>query len=263
MSVPNIQHALALMGEKHLEYKQRWQHVLKWYRACGKSPYNPGALLSSEKSSPEDDYSSNETLLEPRSSQVQTRGLSMHRTVRSPFVRLPASLLPRPEVDFYQYGHPERPSSPGLPTPWALHSSSQEDFSEMESTDSEDPASELDEEDGLDESDMDLATSREKELWALFGGDPSMDAESRTEVARTSKKRKRTASQLDSVAQKKPKLKPRPKYRVRTKMTKISKASSAAKASKPPKPPPKPPKPVTIQPPRRTFKSKEIISDSD
>ncbi|KAK7696490.1 hypothetical protein QCA50_001147 [Cerrena zonata] len=266
VSVPNIQHALSLMGEKHLEHKQRWQHILKWYRSGGKSPHVPGVLPSSEKPSQDEDYSGNETLFEPTSSQVRTKGLSMYRTMRSPFVRLPTSLLPRPEVDFYQYAHPGRPSSPALPTPWALHSSSQEDFSEMESTDSEDLASELEEEDGLDESDMDLATSREKEMWALFGGDPTVDAGSRVEILQKGKKRKRTTSQADSVAQKKTKTKPRPKYRVRTNMTKVSKASSAAKAFKPPKPKPpkpKPPKPVTVQSSRRAYKSKEIISDSD
>lgn len=272
MSTSNIQHALTLIDEKHREHKQQWQDILKWYRSGGKSPYVPGRLPA--KGSEDADCSSSEIVLEPTSAQVHTKSLSMSRTIRPPFVRLPTSLLPRPEVDFYQYGHPERSSSPGLPTPWALHLSPHlEDLSEAESTDSEDLASELEEEDGLDEGDMDLAASREQELWALFGGISGVHTECGVEIVKKGKKRKRAPSQSCPGSQKKPKPAPRvtsksrPKYSVRSKVTKVSKALDEPKTAKPLKPPkPKPPKPLkppATQSSRKKYKSKETISDSD
>lgn len=265
MTIQNVQHALVLSNDTHAENKERWQSILNWYRARGKSAYVPGTVTSTT------DHASDPKATEPSQSnrpfetfsEVRTRGLSMFRTIRPPLVRLPASLLPRPEADFYQYGHSKRPSEPALPTPWAHHPSStcDEELSELDSTDSEELGSELDEEDQLDEGDIDLATAREKDLWALFGADETVEIERSVEVAKKSKKRKRPPSRSEPEAPKKqkakPKAKPKSGYSVRSTGTKASKVQKHTK-------PLKPSKPIAKQPPnKKTYKSKEIISDSE
>ena len=270
--MPNVQHALAFLGENHSEYKQRLQEILKWYRSNGKTPYLPGALFPQDSAT--DGHLPVDTQVEPTLSELRTKGLGMQRIIRTPVVNLPSSLLPQSNADFYQYGHPERPLSPYVPTPWAIPPSPElEDISETESTNSEDLDSELEDEEELDQHDMVSAKSLEEELWSLLGGDPAISAECRVEVVKQPGKRKRAASQSEpegaqkkvrSQSQPKP-AKPRRRYTVRSKVTKVSKRLDAPKRSKPgpkPKPKPKPSKPPT-QSARKKHKSKEIISDSD
>ncbi|CAL1701868.1 unnamed protein product [Somion occarium] len=256
VSIRNVQHAIALMGVNSSAHRKRLRNLLELYsrqsasEIVGTSPAQSTPLQKTQERETSQDKTidsrhSEEVLLPPdvdvaykkyaevrSAAQWRTQNLSMQRAIRPPTVWLPLSLRPSHTVDFYQYSHPDRPSSPTLPMPWSEHPPhplSEEDLMSAE-TDTDDLKEELEDELEVEEYDMDTAETHEADVRERF----SVSFQPQPNII--PRKNKRKQGPVDPIPE------PSTKETVRTKGR---------------------PAPTRRNASRKKYKSREIISDSD